>query len=126
MNRITGVLFHELKGIPGWSSLDISKIDIGRVSSIGYRKRLFALSDKDHPYTMEIEYYLPKSNMNMAPVATMSGIGGTVYNETVLEQCITKRYPNEKSVQDEIKEIQDKMTKLDKYSQKLEKFIINS
>ena len=125
MNRPFGILFHRLKGSKGWSDLSLSRIDIARVVTCNYDKRLFKLFNRDKPYTLEIKYYLPETSISVAPV--FSGRGGVaVYNETTLIQTITKRYESEDQVKNEISTINKKLEALDDYNEKLREKLLNT
>jgi len=118
MNRLAGVLFHNLKGSPGWSDLAIKNIDIARVLSVSHSKRLFKIFDRDKPYTLEIKYYLPGSQTGIAP-SFGRGTSVTVYNEPITEQIITKRYETRQMVLKEIQDINNKIEKLNDYTNKI-------
>ena len=115
-----GIVFHTLRGSPGWSSMNIERIDVSRVSRIGYQERLFTIFDKDKPNTLNIEYYFPETQITVNPV--MGGKGGfAVSNTTILNHPITKRYETEEMVLEEIWMIQNKIRKLDKYTRSVKK-----
>jgi len=118
MNRLAGVLFHTLKGSPGWSDLAIKNIDIARVISVSHNKRLFKIFDRDKPYTLDIEYYLPSVRSGVAP-SFGRHVSITVYSEPVVEHNITKRYETKELVLKEIKDINNKIKKLDDYTNKI-------
>ena len=91
-----GLVYHKLKGIRGWSNLNISKIDVYKVMDIYYEKRLFCILNKDYPYKLIIEYHAhPKY----------------IYN-------ITKRYKTEIEVQNEVSEIILKQSKIESLKSK--------
>lgn len=119
MDKIPGVLFHTLKGKNGWSHLSLSKIDVARVVNVRWTERLWKIFDKDCPYTLNIEYYLPQTKTSIAPTFGSGRTGYTVYNETVLNHSITKRYKTKEDVEREIAELERKMKKLDRYQQQI-------
>jgi len=123
MNRFAGVLFHTLKGTPGWSRLSIKNIDIARVLSISHSKRLFKIFDRDKPYTLEIKYYLPSVQTGVAP-SFGRNVSFTVYSEPILEHNITKRYETEQTVLKEVEDINNKIKKLDDYTNKISSYIM--
>jgi hypothetical protein len=96
--------------------MDLKTIDVAKVIAVEYPKRLFSLFDRERPFTLTVTYYSPQTQTGIAPV--LGGRGGfAVYNETVTEHYITKRYRSEKLVKHEITEIKSKMKKLDHYQQ---------
>lgn len=119
MNRIAAVCFHKLKGSSGWSECNLKTIDVAKILEMDYRQRLFCFWDRDKPYTIEVTYYQPHTKSSLAPTYYAGGFGTTSYNETILERSITKRYSSEALVQQEIEDIEKKMTKLDGLARKL-------
>jgi uncharacterized protein YpiB (UPF0302 family) len=101
------LIFHTLKGVKGWSYLDIDKIDVARVNKMFYYRRSFCLFQEDKPYTLFIDYHLPK--LKILPI-----IFNFIY-VVDLEQHITKRYSNKEEVVKEIFEINRKKEILEKY-----------
>jgi len=99
-----GILYHTLRGKPGWSWLHENPIDIGRVNGVVWRKRLFRVFDRDHPYTIEITYKKKGEEPVMLVGWTGSGCAVVPSHKTVNEQTITCRY---KSAQDVITEVED-------------------
>ena len=117
-----GLIFHTLKGIRGWSSLNISTIDVHKVINIEHKKRLFCLFDRQYPYSLEIVYNEPTEIPAVAPVfnpRSHAGVGHVVLHNTYLTQTITKRYATEKEVQTEIAEIEAKQEKLNLIHQRI-------
>jgi hypothetical protein len=90
MNKLTGVVYHSLKGSPGWSKLDLSSIDVARVLAIDYKKRAFKIFDRDKPYTLNINYYLVGLRVGVAP-SFGSHTSVTVYNEPYYETDYSKK-----------------------------------
>lgn len=105
---IEGVFFHTLKGINGLSYLNISCIDISKIKSMTYRRRLFCIFEKDYPFTLEIIYKEPKTEIRINPVLAGNNVGAGLHQYTSFTQIITKRYKCENDVFDEIKEIKRK------------------
>jgi len=60
------IITHKLKGIRGWGDF-ISDIEICRINSITYGKRLFCLTDVDYKYKIEIKYYNPRKKIAYSP-----------------------------------------------------------
>lgn len=99
---------------PGWSHLNLSELDVRKVMSIDYHKRLFCLFDRDHPYTLRIEYYNPRSTFGFAPV--LGGRGGFVpTNDYEESSMITKRYMTAKDAIADIIEIERLQTIIAQY-----------
>ena len=118
-----GFVFHTLKGIPGWSYLTIGKIDVAKVISIGYSKRLFMITDRKFPYNLEISYENPHDSVR----GGFSASGHFVaVNGVELKSEITKRYQTEAEVVNEINEIKSKQKKLKDWQQQLESTILES
>lgn len=115
------LLFHQLKGVYGWSHLSIIRIDIGRIISIEKHKRLFKIRDKCYDYTLLIHYDKSTHWTGIAPVL---GGGASFYNYIDESQMISKRYKTEKDIDNEIKELYEKLEKLEKYRKKISKKIL--
>jgi uncharacterized protein YpiB (UPF0302 family) len=101
------LIFHTLKGVKGWSYLDIDKIDVARVNKMFYYRRSFCFFEEDKPYSLFIDYHLPKNKI--FPIYC-----NFIY-VVELEQRISKRYSNEEEVVKEIFEINRKKEILEKY-----------
>ena len=118
MDRFRGILHHTLRGINGWSDKQLVTIDVARVISIKKHRRLFCLLQQNAPWTLTINYYLPRDAYNFAPVIG-SHPGVAITYGVITEHSITKRYSDEFSVDQEISEIQKKISDLDRFSKKL-------
>ena len=103
-------MIHILKGLNGWSKLNISSIDINKIKNINYKKRLFTIFDTNYPYTLTIEYNEPLYHYGIAPGYGLYG-PSIIVNHVYLTQYITKRYATEIEIQIEIKEIKNKQNK---------------
>jgi|LauGreDrversion4_2_1035121.scaffolds.fasta_scaffold04984_10 hypothetical protein len=116
------MIFHTLKGIIGWSSLSISKIDICKIKKIYYKKRLFCIFDRDHPYNLIIIYNEPTPTIGFAPGFDLFDGDCTfsIVESVSLTVNITKRYKTEIEVKNEIEEIQMKQNKLKLFLNKFE------
>ena len=109
-------MYHTLKGVNGWSALDISKIDIAKIIKISYHKRSFCIFDADHPYTLRIEYHNPRESLKIVPVYGPKGhYSSTIIPIVELTSDITKRYKTEEDVKSEIGEINIQLRKLEEY-----------
>lgn len=103
---------HFIKWEYGWGS-QLRDLDVMKIGSIIYHKRLFKLTQRDLPYTLAIEYDEPHEVISIGP--TFSGSGGaTLYNKTELTQTITFRLPSEKYCIDEINTIYGKQNGVEK------------
>jgi hypothetical protein len=122
-------LHHTFKGfVKGLSYFHINPVDIRKVIKINYRKRLFCIFDTEYKYSMEIEYFNPRSEISSSTVITSGGhVGFGIYNQYVETSEMTLRYKTEKEVIDEIdeiKKIQKLISQFDiEQNLKLEKFI---
>lgn len=114
MNRPAGILFHELGGVFGWGE-PLRRIDVARIKEMDYHRRLFRISQRDLPWTLEINYYHPHETMKMAPTLTSRGGGFTFHSSINLYTTITTRYPSEKKLLEEKKTIEYLIAKLDNY-----------
>lgn len=119
-----GTIFHTLKGIKGWSISSISKIDIYKIKEIYYKKRLFCIFNRDHPYNLIIIYNEPRTTTNFAPGINFNGdLTTSMVDSVSLTVNITKRYKTEIEVKNEIEEIQMKQNKLKLFQNKFESYI---
>ena len=115
------MIFHTLKGIKGWSTLSIQKIDIYKIKEIYYKKRLFCIFNRDHPYNLIIIYNEPRTTIDFAPGINFNGgFTTSMVESTSLTVNITKRYKTEIEVKNEIKEIQMKQNKIKLFQKKIE------
>src|SRR5689334_18355327 len=103
------LIFHELKGIPGWSGVNKKIIDVAMVKEINFRKRLFRLIDREYPYTLNILYYDPHFGTS---VFTTGGRRVNV-SEAFCESYITRRLKSEHECLSEFNEIIEKQNKLE-------------
>lgn len=109
-----GLIFHNLKGIKGWSDLSISQINVYKIKEIFYKKRLFCIFNKNYRYTLTIKYSEP--NEYYMPIIVYGGHGITttsLVKQVNLTQIITKRYLTEADVINEIEEIKLKQQKIE-------------
>jgi len=109
------LLFHPLKGRPSWNQdmlLRDIRIDIGRVISIGKHKRLFKVFDRNYNYTLTIHYDKPTYWTGLASVF---GGGASLYTHVEETQFLYIRYKSEQDIDNEIKQVQEKLEKLKKY-----------
>lgn len=111
-------LCHILKGVNGWSSCNLQKIDVSFVNEISYRKRLFSFLQKEYPYSLTIEYNIPREYITVSPI--FGGKGGFTINKQVdLTQLITKRYKTENQCMEEISKIKQKQEQIKKFNEYL-------
>ena len=89
------LIFHTLKGIRGWSWLNISTIDVYKVIEIYHDKRAFCILNRDYPYKLTIKY-----------------------NVQNIQYYITKRYQTEAEVLKEINDINLKRSKMNSLKHK--------
>lgn len=109
-----GTIFHTLKGIKGWSQFNISTIDICKIKDIYYEKRLFCIFNKNHPYTLTIEYCEPTQSYGLVRGATFDGkFTTTLVSQIDLTTFMTRRYKSEIEVMNEIEEIKTKQKKIE-------------
>lgn len=115
-----GILFHTLKGKPGWGRLALEEIDVCKIQNMTYFKRLFCIFDRDHPYTLSIVYNQPFETIQLINgINSNGGVTTTLVNKVVLTQQITRRYQTEESARKEIEDIQQKIRKMNDYKKKL-------
>lgn len=110
-NGIPGIIFHNLRGKPGWSNLQIRNLDVALITHVSYHKRLFCIFDSDCPWTLQVQYALPRTTY-MTPVITVPGthIGTTVGQAIQEKQFITVRFPSKEDCDAEVKAIHMKQT----------------
>ena len=103
-----------MKGMKGWSELSISTIDVYKIKDIYYKKRLFCIFNKNHPYKLTIEYDEPTESMGIASGINFNrGFTTSLVKEVDLTVDITKRYKTEIEVINEIKETRMKQNKIE-------------
>jgi len=127
MSLLRGVVFHTLKGIDGYSSLNYSKIDVAKVVDITWRKRLFCIHDREQKFMVEIKYEELNIPFTLTPVIVATPpLGFTIPLSQQSEiQTITKRYSSQEECLTLIKEIKTKQKQLQIYTRKLEETICN-
>lgn len=117
-----GIIKHTLKGIPGWSKLSIETIDVEKVIQLNYKKRLFMITNREYPYTLNIKYENIHNEMTLMPTIPLGkgsmGMTPVFYTET--ESIITKRYKTKQDIINEIDEIKTKQENLKKIAVSLE------
>lgn len=101
---MNGLILHTFKGVNGWSTCNHSIIDVAKIKSIKYNKRLFTFFQKEYKYTLKINYKENNSNIGI--------IRENSYDSTLYTQLITKRYKTINDVNDEITEIKKKQDRL--------------
>ena len=117
---IPGILHHTLRGGSGWSEIPATEIlDVANILNMGIWKRLFCIFDKDKPYTLEVEYYKPVTNLAPAFGFNKAGAVVSLYHKTDLYHIITARYQTKQQAQREIDEIVAKQKYLLNIAQKL-------
>jgi hypothetical protein len=112
MSGITGILFHKLSGINGWSRMSLQCVDVAKITDVFYRKRLFKLFDREYDYTLYIKYNEPMDDFRY-----VAGKHPSFVIATKTEHFISKRYKTEKDVIDEMKEIQKMKNNLNQYAE---------
>jgi len=99
-------LFHLLKNCKnGWSEFRINNLDVRKIKSYGYNKRLFCIFDIDHPYNFWIKYENPHSESDISPVFVNNKWGYAITEKYSNTSIITKRYKSEEDILIEINEI---------------------
>jgi len=120
----SGLLFHTLNGIRGWSWCVHTKIDVAKIMSVHFEKRKFKLFDRDHDYTLVIRYKEGYQSFTISPV--IGGRGGATITPTYSEsRYITKRYKTRFAVNREMDEIAHKQAKLESYKDKMREHLKN-
>lgn len=105
--RLTGLLYHRFFGLPGWSRVTvIGQMDVGYIHSMTWHKRDFMLCDRDHPYTLTIEWAGPWRGVIYTP-----GLTTIITQESI--RPITLRYRNQEEVIKEVALVLDKQRQLD-------------
>lgn len=125
------IFFQLSDHIRGWSRFYEQSLDVRKIKSISYRKRLFCLLDRDYPYTLSIKYHNITNESTLIPVITSNGTIGvgssTYYKDTSL---MTTRYKNLDDLQKDIKSIEELKNKINLFdneqNKKLEDYIKNN
>lgn len=125
------VFFQLSEHVRGWSRFYEQSLDVRKIKSISYRKRLFCLLDRDYPYTLSIKYHNITNESTLIPVITSNGTIGvgssTYYKDTSL---MTTRYKNLDDLQKDIKSIEELKNKINLFdneqNKKLEDYIKNN
>lgn len=102
---------HLIKWEYGWGD-QIRHLDVMKIGTITYKKRLFKLTQPRLPYTLTIEYKEPYDILSITPV--IGGNGVAISNTTESTQTITFRLPTEKDCKEEINKICQKQDAVDK------------
>ena len=111
----TGILKHTLKGLKGWSFLCIKEIDVMKVVEIKIHRRLFCIFDREHPWTLSIDYNKP---IKCVQPVYCGGVFTTIIS-VALTQIITKRYRTERQVLAEISQIKRKQAAMIEWQQEI-------
>lgn len=115
---MTATLFHRfMYYVRGWSRFHVNPIDVRRIINIRYRKRLFCITDRAFKFTLEIEYYEPRSK----PPTPMPVINGYFKVDPISyaydkPRLMTLRYKSEYQIKRQIemvKNLQNILKKLD-------------
>ena len=93
-----GLIFHTLKGINGWSRLQINKLDVYKIIKYKYEKREFTIFDHEYPYTLSINYYDPIQTLGVTFTFGIPFIPVLLPNYVKIEHIITKRYKTEECI----------------------------
>lgn len=125
------IFFQLSDHIRGWSRFYEQSLDVRKIKSISYRKRLFCIFNIDHPYTLSIKYHNITNESTLIPVITANGTIGvgssTNYKDTSL---MTVRYKNLVDLQKDMKSIEELKDKINSFdneqNKKLEEFIKNN
>lgn len=115
--------------VRGWSGYFTPEIDVRTVMTINYHERMFCLFDRDHPWTVYMKIYNPRSESSVAPVIAGGRFGIAFTNEYRESSMMTLRFQTEKHATDMINEI-ERMKKFiadfdNKEQEKLNEFIKN-
>lgn len=103
---MSATLYHTLKNHVRGYGFYTNPIDIRKVISITYSKRLFRIMDKDYIYRLDIEYYDPKSVLTTIHVFSSNGGPAVGISSSYEEHSyITLRYKTRTDVEQEISEI---------------------
>lgn len=122
-------LYHTFKGfVKGLSSFHVNPVDVRKVINMDYRKRLFCINDTEYKYSLEIEYYDPRSELSVTYIRSASGhVETRFYNHYEETSEMTLRYKTEKEIINEINEIKKKQNLISEYDNqqnlKLEEFV---
>ena len=119
MSGISGLLFHNLSGINGWSRMSLQCVDVAKITDVFYRRRLFKLFDREYDYSLYIKYNEPIDEFKY-----VAGKHPSFVVATKTEHFISKRYKTEKDVLDEIKEIKKLQSNLNQYAETIRNKII--
>lgn len=117
------IMTHVLKGKTGMSKLQLEEIDVEQVISMSYRKRWFAILDRDARYSLTVEYD-QQSHSAVLPVIVAGGHVGFALNNVDDSSVITKRYASAEDCIREITEITEKQSMVESYRQAIRKEIM--
>lgn len=114
---MTPTLFHYLgHHVSGWSHFYTNPLDIRRIISITYHKRLFCIFDTKYKYTMKIKYNgvgtMSPSSIEVSKKKFYTNIPDRFVNFN----CMSVRYESEQEIIkeiDKIKDLQDIIIKYD-------------
>lgn len=125
------VFFQLSKHVRGWSRFYEQSLDVRKIKSTSYRKRLFCFFDREYPYTLSIKYHNITEELKLIPVVSNNGTFSagltTQHKDTSL---MTVRYKNLDDLQKDIKSIEELKNKINLFdneqNKKLEDYIKNN
>jgi hypothetical protein len=102
------VLYHKLGNIT---------LDVGAITNVAYRKRLFCLLDRDYPYEFQVEYFNPSQTTEFAynPHTKV----WYPYVITELYDTHAVRLPSEDVCKVNVQEIEKKQRQLDQLQREI-------
>jgi hypothetical protein len=126
LKRLTGLIYHSVE-LPYDKGYELSHLDVGKILNVRYDKRAFCIFDKDRPYILEIVYKELHTNVDAAPVISGGfhgpSFGLGLYDRTHLQALIRYR-GSQDEIYDQIRQINDKMKRLDEISQKFRDMLL--
>lgn len=125
LRRAPNLLKYRVKNVSnGWFTIK-RDFDVGTITDVTIRERLFTFTDENKPYLLQISYHMPKnvSGLTLAysPRGGLGIAGDTYYDDENIEGATFRGNLNE--VEQEFNEISRMQEKLDKYLRKREEDI---
>lgn len=116
MTNMSDMFTYKLNGIRGLSICDLFIIDASKVVHMDIRERVFMIFDREYPFVLRLEYYLPQTNLVLSRISGEKNEYDvhTLSAHTQQHQIITKRYKTREDADRDYNAI-ERLQKLEKW-----------